>query len=144
MPQTESFDAGLNHLPQFYSTMKSLLFFLLFGLVSTACMAQTDTTMTPEQRATKTTDRMKERLTLTDEQHTPVYEIMLQYFTDIRTLQNKNLPPNERKPLRIQLDNTRNEALKGVLTEDQYAKFCEDQNISNKKGKGRKFAPTGR
>lgn len=103
-----------------------LLFsFLLFNSNS---YSQTDHKKSPEAKATKMADRMKSKLSLSDEQYKQVYNLALTHWKD-----------NEGKK---DMKNSSNESFKkelaGILTPDQLNKWNEMQGKHSHKHKNKK------
>ncbi len=84
---------------------------------------------TPEDRAKMMTDRMKEKLSLTDEQYQSVYDLNLKYAKKQQALmQNRQQERQEATEKAKALKDSKDGELKGMLTADQYKQYTEDMN----------------
>lgn len=123
-----------------------LLFAFLFVSNSTFAQNESKFNRTPEERATKITDRMKQNLSLTDEQYTQVYNMFL---TKVRDKMNnkekyKSMDKESRKQLKKQSRDEMRKQFENILNAEQLTKMKElkekhKQNRGkNKDGKRKK------
>lgn len=78
---------------------------------------------TPEERAKMMTDRMKEKLVLTDAQYTPVYNIHLKYAKKNEELKQSTEDKKAKGQKFQALQTEKDKELKTVLTDEQYKKY---------------------
>lgn len=79
---------------------------------------------TPEEVATKRADKLKTELTLSDEQRSKVYTILLDNTTKVRAVKEKY--PNDKKAAKAEikpLRETCDASIKSVLTPEQVTKW---------------------
>lgn len=96
----------------------------------------------PDEIARKITDKMKTRLSLTDEQYKQVYDLNLRKInTRINNKENyKNLDKESRKDLKKQNREEYNKSLESILTTDQmntYRKYISEKQNSKKNKKNK-------
>ncbi|MCS6824848.1 MAG: DUF4890 domain-containing protein [Cytophagaceae bacterium] len=106
-------------------------FFLIFILVAAYAIAIAQgkkwSDLTPEEKAEKLTNRMKNDYNLSDEQASKVKQLNLERFTKIAaakrkyTIDQKKEYQQERKMINQQF----NQGLKSVLTDEQYQKHLQ-------------------
>lgn len=122
---------------------------LLFALItlSNVTFAQNEerSNKTPEEKATKMADRMKQNLSLTDVQHKQVYDIFLTKIQDRRSNKEKyqSMDKESRKQLHKQNREEMTKKFEGILNSDQITKFKElkekhKQNRGKHKGEKNK------
>lgn len=89
--------------------------------------AQKESNKTPEQMASKMADRMKEKLSLTDDQYKQVYSLALTNAQDRINNKEKNkaLDKESRKQLRKQNKDNFRKQMESILNKDQITKFQE-------------------
>ncbi|MDZ4710802.1 MAG: hypothetical protein SGI89_00590 [bacterium] len=89
--------------------------------------AQKESNKTPEQMATKMADRMKEKLSLTEDQYKQVYNMALTNAQDRinNKEKNKSLDKESRKLLKKQNKENFRKQMEGILDKDQMTKFQE-------------------
>ena len=111
-------------------------FMVLFLLTSVSVFAQKNSNKTPEERAQKRADMMKESLTLSDEQRQQVYDILLSHITEADGIRSSSTV-DEDKSVRREKMKTLREAthnrIKEILTAEQNEKL--EKIIQEKKGK---------
>ena len=88
-----------------------------------------------ESRAEKQTQRMTEKLSLTDTQIKQVAAINLTFAEKMKAAKEANTEKGEGREAFKSIRNEHHAAIKTVLTPEQVAKF--DTDLANKKGKGR-------
>ena len=87
----------------------------------------------PEMRAQNRTAWMVKQLSLSGQQETQVYNVLLTSFTkemDIR----QNVKGDDRKPLLKEIRDKREESLKAILTPQQYAQLQKIREEKRQKG----------
>ncbi|MBV6477787.1 MAG: hypothetical protein HGGPFJEG_00531 [Ignavibacteria bacterium] len=92
----------------------------------------------PEEIATKITDKMKDMLLLTDEQYKQIYNLNLEQINSkINNKEKyKNLDKESKKNLKRQMKEEYNKSLENILTSDQiniYKKYITDKKSSKKR-----------
>lgn len=78
---------------------------------------------TPEQRAQKMTDWMKNNLQLTDDQATSVHAINLKYANENESLRGDASARREKYKKLKDTQESKDEELKGALTAEQYSTY---------------------
>ena len=92
--------------------------------------------MSPSERATKVTDKMKTNLNLTDSQYKSVYDIFYNHFTEMSSMKDKyDKSSDEFKTQRKSKRDELKKQLSGVLTTEQMQKM--EENMKNHKGKNK-------
>jgi hypothetical protein len=107
------------------ASIKSFIGVLLFGLLFTSGQAVSaqETKKSPEEKAKVLTERMKEKLTLIDDQSSKVYEINLKYIKKNEQLQNSSGGrPSKLKTLKANQE-AKDKELKSVLSSEQYEAY---------------------
>lgn len=98
---------------------------LVLGSLFFVLPVNAQSSKTPEERAKMLTDKMKEKLTLTDAQYQSVYDINLKYAQKSDEL----MKGSEDKQAKMQefksLQESKDKELKAVLTADQDKKYDE-------------------
>lgn len=102
--------------------MKKLLMIcgMLFGVITFAHAQGGNRNGTPEERATKSTAQLTEKLTLNADQQTKVHDILLDQNTQMNKASEE--AGDDRKAMRTKmmtLMQSNNEKIKAVLTDDQ-------------------------
>ena len=94
---------------------------------------------TPEERATKMTDRMKKNLSLSDEQYKQVYNLFLSKAQEMKSNKEKfmGMDKEARKQMKMTNREEFKKQLSGILNPDQMKKF-EDNVKKHKDGKNKK------
>lgn len=94
---------------------------------------------TPEERATKMTDRMKKNLSLSDEQYKQVYNLFLSKAQEMKSNKEKfmGMDKEARKQMKMTNREEFKKQLSGILNPDQMKKF-EDNMKKHKDGKNKK------
>lgn len=87
---------------------------------------------TPEERATRATNKMKETLQLSDDQYIKVKAINLEYATKINE-RRATKDKSELKDKMKNLDSQRMKSLKAVLTSEQYTKYEAQKNAAKER-----------
>lgn len=100
-------------------------------------------TKDPATQAKEFTEKQKAQLSLTDEQYPKVEAINLEFFKEAETIKNSDHSRVQKLKDLQKADKKREEALKDVLTEEQFSKFQETrkenrQNFKNKVKENRK------
>lgn len=106
--------------------MKKLILSAVATVFAISSFAQdgTKTQKTPEEVATKRADKLKTELTLSDEQRTKVYTIILDNTTKVRAVKARY--PNDKKAAKAEikpLRETCDASIKSVLTPEQVTKW---------------------
>lgn len=103
--------------------------------------SQQDSKKTPEERAAKISEKMKEKLSLSDEQQKQVYDIMLSHVNEMKGLKNstedKTLKHEKIKSLRESTHSKMN----SILSSEQQVmleKFRQERKAKLKDHKGKK------
>jgi len=89
---------------------------------------------TPEERAKRQTEWMEKNLSLTQDQDSKVYNIVLKYA---QMMQNTSSSPNVPETQRQGIMTARDNELKGVLTGDQFQKFQAHETEMREKMRSR-------
>ena len=116
----------------------SVLFLSVLFVSGNLYSQETKQKKTPEEFATKMTDRMKQNLSLTDEQYKQVYSLMLIKAQDrINNKEKyKNLDKESRKQMKKQNRENFKKQLSGILTPEQIQKMQQNKDKHGKhKGK---------
>ncbi|QNK63039.1 hypothetical protein H7F33_00480 [Pedobacter sp. PAMC26386] len=119
--------------------MKKLLMIcgMLFSVITFAHAQGGNRNGTPEERATKATAQLTEKLTLNADQQTKIHDILLDQNTQMNKAREE--AGDDRKAMRTKmmtLMQGNNEKIKAVLTDDQkksYDTFLEERRASMKK-----------
>jgi len=122
--------------------MKKLLMIcgMLFGVITFAHAQGGNRGRTPEERATKSTAQLTEKLTLTADQQTKIHDILLDQNTQMNKAREE--AGDDRKGMRTKmmtLMQGNNEKIKAVLTDDQkkaYETFLEERRNAMKNRAG--------
>lgn len=116
-----------------------LIMMVFFSAVSV--YSQQDSKKTPEERASKISEKMKEKLTLTDIQKEQVYDILLGHMNEMKGLRNSTEDKTLKKEkIRSLRESTRNK-INSVLSSDQQAKlekFRQERKEKHKEWKSKK------
>jgi Skp family chaperone for outer membrane proteins len=110
--------------------MKKITLLLASCLFFTLGAAHFSFAQSNEDRAKKMTDNMNVQLTLSEEQYPKVLKINQDFTDEIAGLKNESSKLTKAKIMKS-ASNTRNKALKEVLSAEQYAKF-EDMQQENR------------
>lgn len=78
---------------------------------------------TPEERAQKRADKMKQHLSLSDEQYKNVYDAILSHAQQIDALKSQDLEKSKKREQLKSIRETTDESIKGFLNKDQLAKY---------------------
>jgi uncharacterized protein YycO len=103
--------------------------------------SQQNSKKTPEERAGKTSEKMKEKLSLSDEQQKQVYDIMLNHFNEMGALKNSTEDKTARREKVKALRESTHSNINSILNSDQQAKlekFIQERKQKHKDGKCRK------
>ena len=95
---------------------------------------------TPEERATKMTDRMKTELSLDDQQYQKVHAINVKYAEKTAEVRSKRGDRQEILTAMREINKERRSELKSVLSEEQMQKFAEMQKQGRSSMKKRRPA----
>jgi len=113
-------------------TMQAFLLMTLLALFSNA-YSQQKTTATPEEKANKWTEWMKNNLQLTDDQVPKVEAINLKYATKMRELKNDTTQTKkEKQDVGKQDESAMDAEFKAVLTDAQYTSYQAKKSDMNK------------
>lgn len=98
---------------------------------------------TPEEKATKMADRMKQNLSLSDDQYKQIYNLALEKAKTHASNKEKNrtLDKETRKSMKMQHKAEYRKQLEGILNQDQITKMksLKNKHYGNKTGhKGKK------
>lgn len=95
---------------------------------------------TPEEKATRQTEKLKKELALNEEQAPKVKALLLQQQQEIETIRTKYANATDKKSERNELITSREKnetALKEILTADQWTKYeTAKEERKDHKGKG--------
>ncbi|MBC8032633.1 MAG: hypothetical protein H7Y03_00695 [Chitinophagaceae bacterium] len=105
-----------------------------FLLIATASMAQHKTA---EERAKLVTDSMKTSLVLNEEQYQKAYTANLHFMTKAADVRKESGDRASKVSKLKALNKDRDDALKTVLTEAQYAQFQEQKKDNRKEMRGK-------
>lgn len=127
--------------------MKKIVF-VLVALIAFNAQAQKGqqnrSEMSPEEMATKRTEQMTSDLDLTEDQQKLVQEINLEnskIVGELRGKRGKDMSDDERSAMRTKmkaLQTENQEAMKEVLTEEQYIKWDKMQKEKMEKARGQR------
>jgi Spy/CpxP family protein refolding chaperone len=96
---------------------------LLFATVAVYAQTEARTSLTPEQRATKWTQWMKDELSISAEQETKVYEINLKYAQQAQSVRSQEGSRKSKFKEVKSIDDAKDEELKAVLTPEQFEQY---------------------
>lgn len=123
---------------------KSIIVLFIIFIFSSPLFSQKDywKNKTPEEIAEKRAEKLKTKLALDDLQHKKIYEILLTFTTDMKTLrEQKNSSSDvDKKALRDKIRTLRKETydkIISVLNPEQRAKFEEMKKNRMEKKKSR-------
>jgi Spy/CpxP family protein refolding chaperone len=116
---------------------------LLTALVLTTGTAysQQDSKKTPEERATKISEKMKEKLSLSDEQQKQVYDIMLNHVNEMNGLKNSTEDKTSKHEKIKSLRESTHSKINSILSSEQQVKlekFRQERKAKHKEWKGKK------
>lgn len=122
--------------------MKKLLMIcgMLFSVITFAHAQGGNRNGTPEERATKSTAQLTEKLTLNADQQTKIHDILLDQNTQMNKARED--AGDDRKAMRTKmmtLMQSNNDKIKAVLTDDQkkaYDTFLEERRAAMKNRMG--------
>lgn len=117
------------------SIMKMKIGLLAMVFLSTIVVKAQD--KSNEDRAKALTERMKENLTLKDDQYEKVYTINLAFMNKAMQVRNSGGGRLGKARKLKEADGERDKMLKGVLTEEQFKKFKEQKSENRKEMKKR-------
>ena len=103
--------------------IKSMLMLSLLTISSVSFAQQnmqTPVQRTPEERAQRQTQWMQQNLKLTDDQYKKVYDIVLKSAKQVDAARNAG---GDMRPQMKSINESRDAAMKGVLTGDQYQQY---------------------
>lgn len=83
--------------------------------------------MTPEEKATKVSDRMKKNLSLSDDQYKQVYSLVFEKTSNYKLNKEKykSMDKDARKELKKQNRLEFNQQIEKILNKEQYSKWQE-------------------
>jgi len=118
-------------------TAFAVVLFTLITMYGTSFAQNEDRSKkTPEEKATKMADRMKQNLSLTDEQYKQVYDIFLTKIQNRRNNKDKykNMDKESRKQLKKQNKDEIRKQFEKILNADQMNKMkdLKDKHKQNK------------
>jgi protein CpxP len=94
--------------------------------------------LSPSERATKVTDKMKTNLSLTDSEYKSVYDIFYNHFTEMSSMKDRSdRSTDEFKSERKQKREALKKELSGVLTSEQLQKMEDNRKKHKEKRKGK-------
>lgn len=101
--------------------MKKLVMLTLGMIFAGSILAQQDRpNLSSEEKANEAAIRMKKNLELTKDQEKKVFEVYKKFFDDVKMMREK---ADKNRELMKEINRTRDEELKSVLSEEQYKKF---------------------
>lgn len=112
----------------------------MFALVGFA-QTSTKTTKTPEEIATKRSEKLKTDLGLSDDQKTKVHTAIVETVTKVREIKAKY--PNDKKAAAKEIKVVRENyktTMKGILTAEQFTKWEASKKDKKDKKKAKKAA----
>lgn len=126
--------------------MKTSVVIIMIALLSTAFTVNKVNSQvndfkpkkTPEERAQKLSERLSEKLTLTTEQRSSIYDIMLSHFQQADQIRAAE---TDKKTRRSQIKNLRQSTdlqIQSVLTDEQKVKYEELRQMMKEKRKQKK------
>lgn len=113
---------------------------VLFTFVGFA-QSTTQTQKTPEEIATKRSEKLKTELGLSDDQKTKVHTAIVETVTKVREIKAKY--PNDKKSAAKELKVVRENyktTMKGILTAEQFTKWEASKKTKKDKKKAKKAA----
>jgi periplasmic protein CpxP/Spy len=99
-----------------------ILVICLFLAANSGFSQDVVTKKTPEEKASKITEKMTEKLKLDDTQRQKVHDLFLNHFTDMKALR-ESAKDTDKSELKDKIKSNRKEmkaGLKNILTEDQF------------------------
>jgi hypothetical protein len=114
-------------------TVKILIASVIFSVGVHAQTAKNGKGHNPEERAKFQTEKMKNELTLTNEQVEKAYQINLEAIKKNKELSEEKLTSKERKEAVRRNNENRMKKFKEVLSEEQFNKIKEDLKDKKKK-----------
>jgi Spy/CpxP family protein refolding chaperone len=106
-------------------TKKIVGFVIFFSLFVVCAMAQGQRMGgTPEERAAKTTERLKQQLNLTDEQVVKVQSLNLQFFKDLEQVRASG---QDARAAMMEKVKAHDADLQKILTPEQYQKYLDSR-----------------
>lgn len=117
------------------------LLLIIFAFTSANVFSQQNEKVkkTPEERATKMSERMKKNLSLSDEQYKQVYNLFLSKAQEHKNNKEKfmGMDKEARKQMKMNSREEFKKQLSGILNPDQMKKF-EENKKKHKEGKNKK------
>lgn len=95
----------------------------------------------PEERAKIQTDQMREKVNITNEQDSSIYEINLKYAKKIQELMKGEQGRDEMRSKIGEMMKEKDNELKGILTEEQFELYLNYKEELRGKMKGRRGKP---
>ena len=116
-----------------------LLLTILFTSANVFSQQNEKAKRTPEERATKMADRMKQNLSLSDDQYKQVYNLFLLKAQEMKGNKEKfkGMDKEARKQMKLSHREAFQKELSGILNPDQMKKFQENME-NHKKNKNKK------
>lgn len=116
--------------------MKKYFLFLLIGAaigVSASAQESKQAKRSPEQLAAAQTGQLKKKVTLTADQENKVKEVELDYAKNLQALKSDGTDRKSRLGKAKELQDKKDNSLKSILDEKQYAAYLEQKE--NRKDK---------
>lgn len=114
--------------------MMGFMAFLLTASISAFAQDEKSHKKTPEEKAKMMTDKLKEKLALTDDQYTKVEAATVDFVTkkfSLKQAEDKTGIDDKMKSLQDEYNTT----LKNILDDEQFKKFTEIESKNKEKGK---------
>lgn len=105
--------------------LASVLLIAAFVLSANLVFAQNKDFMkkTPEERAQKRADKMRDKLALSEEQHKQVYNALLSQAQQMDDMRSKNFDKSEKKEQMKSIWQNTDLTISGILKSDQLTKY---------------------
>ena len=118
-----------------------MLLLIVLVLTTASTYSQQDSKKTPEERATKISEKMKAKLSLSNEQQKQVYDIMLSHINEIKGLRNSTEDKTLRHDKIKSLRESTHSQINSILSSDQQVmleKFRQERKAKHKDHKAKK------
>jgi len=116
-----------------------LLIAILFSFSTSFSQQEKKVNKTPEEKAAKITGKMKEKLSLSDDQYKEMYNLMLQKLQTRSENKEKykSMDKETRQKMKSENREAMNKQIEGILNQDQLSKYREMKS-KHKDGKHNK------
>ncbi|MCC6865896.1 MAG: hypothetical protein IT280_07015 [Ignavibacteria bacterium] len=102
----------------------AFLLVLLFMFLSTSVFSQSEKNKTPEERAKLRTERLTDKLSLSETQKQQVYDVILNHANQVNTIRNtQDITKESRREQMKTLRTDTNQKLEGIFSKEQIDKW---------------------